>query len=387
MDEKRLIASLEEAIIHSEIVRPGLPLYVTPRIDPGPKARLLEAVRAEEELQVFNNRMHQFMYVGQRLRFEHLVDWLVTRGHEVGPVRAVEDLKRYLGEEQIPFDEVAALAGITVDEGEKVDLGRGILLMPFTDIPDSIEKGSFTLTENVLTPSAALVCKSLSQKYPARGQGPRRLGRVGRRKELEEACMVLTLAGPSAPVFIASWATPEPWVPSVPAFSMSGPASELGAARTTLLSRERYVYAREIHELYAPLGSGLKQALRIPIDRLNQAMRRLKPADAAIDLGISFEALFLSDREPDRGELGFTLRVRVGRYLGSCEEERRELARLVRSIYAMRSSAVHSGSVPAEIEGIKVNELLADGYQVMANGIEKIIREGKIPEWSSVVFA
>ena len=384
MNETRLIAALQEAITHSEIVPLLEPLYVTPRIDPGPRAMLLEAVRAEEELQVFNNRLHLFMYHGERLRFEDLINWLVTRGHEIGPGGAVGDLKRYIGAEQIPFDEVAALAGIAVDEG--VDLGKGIFLMPFTDIPDSGQKTSLTTTENVPAPSAALVCKSFSQKYPVRGRGRRRPGRVGRREELREACTVLTLAGPSTPVFTVSWATPEPWVPSPPVFSLSGPALEFGAARTTLLPRERYAYAREIHELYAPLEKELKQALRIPIERLNQAMRRLQPADAAIDLGISFEALFLSDREPDRGELGFTLRVRVGRYLGSCEQERRELARLVRRIYSIRSAAVHSGSVPTKIEGIGVNQLLADGYQVMASGIEKIIRGRGIPDWSSVVF-
>ncbi len=124
MDEARLVAALQEAVAHSEVVRQQLPFYVTPRIDPEAKSTLLEAVRAEEELQVFNNRYHHFMYLGLRLSFENLISWLVTRGHEVGPVRAVEDLKRYLVEEQIIVDEVVALAGIAVDE--RVDLGEGI---------------------------------------------------------------------------------------------------------------------------------------------------------------------------------------------------------------------------------------------------------------------
>jgi len=397
MDEGRLLAVLQEAIAHSKVETPAgvvhpLIQYMKshiPKIEPGAESKLLEVIRSEGELQIFDNRMQRFLSTASRVTHELLVQWLVARGREVGAARTVEDIKRYLAEQEIPIVEVAVLAGIEVPE--TVDLGGGIRLVPFSEVPESLAK--ISLTQNPYDflmrrrHSAALLCTSLSPKYHAEGDNPEIPYVEGRRRDLHEACMILTLAGPSAPIIVASWTTPEAWVPCGPGGGWSSLGLQFGAPTTTLIPAEKFAYVREVHELYTLLSQEVKQTLRIPIERLNQAIRRLNTADAAIDLGISMESLFFSDRDPDRGELGFTLRVRVARYLGASEEERKELARLVRRIYAARSAAVHSGSVPSEVEGTEVKKLLENGYQMMAKAIDKLIRAGQVPDWTSVVFA
>ena len=53
-----------------------------------------------------------------------------------------------------------------------------------------------------------------------------------------------------------------------------------------------------IHSLFARLSGEMKRRLKVPLERLNQAKRRLKLVDRAIDLGIALESLFLQDDPP-----------------------------------------------------------------------------------------
>lgn len=395
MNEPRLIAALQEVIDSVEVIRYPMsdrdPVMqyaeaVTPKVDRDAFERLMHVISFEEELKMFDNRKHWYLEMTHQMTYKALSYWLVNRGREVGPVEAVENLKRYVVDEKIPFVEVLALVGIEVSEG--VDLGRGIRLVPFDGVPKSAQKiyfGSGGMYLGRPAATAALVCTSVLPKH--HGEDPLPGYPADRRRELVDAWRILTLVGPCAPVQLASWATPEAWVPRnlfITGHSIGG--SEIGPTKETVLSADKFAYAREIHELYAGLSKEMKRPIRIPLERLNQAIRRLELGDAAIDLGISFESLFLSDREPDRGELGFTLRIRVARYLKSSEQERRELARLVQRIYKIRSTAVHTGETLAEVDGIPSKQLLEQGYEVMANSIDKLIRKG-IPDWPSIIFS
>ena len=42
----------------------------------------------------------------------------------------------------------------------------------------------------------------------------------------------------------------------------------------------------------------MKRKLKVPLERLNQAKRRMKLVDRAIDLGIALELLFLQEEPP-----------------------------------------------------------------------------------------
>jgi hypothetical protein len=395
MEENTLVRAVHEAVKSSKRVTDGLiefspwlehhPLYAV-RIEPDAKAKLLEVLSTQQELDVFNNRMQRLLTGARRVSYENLAYWLVFRAHEVGVEQAVKDLGRYLCEERIPFIEVAALIGIRVDDA--IDLSNGIRLIPFHQVPESFAKSVFRprpmdLFDERRLPSAALVCISFSQKCHAEEDSLALKQSEVRQNELLEACRVLTIVGPCAPVCVALWATPEPWVPCGNlGGSWGGPVIEMGIGKEVLLPAEKADDARELLGKYCGLQDYVKKILRVSIERLNLAMRRVDRADAAIDLGIAFESLFLSDLGSDRGERSFRLRVRVARFLGRSPRERGDLAALVRGLYQLRSAAVHGGVVLSggrdEADG-----LLEKGYGVMARSLEKVIRYG-MPNWSEV---
>ncbi len=92
------------------------------------------------------------------------------------------------------------------------------------------------------------------------------------------------------------------------------------------------------------LSEPTKDAVRLPMQRLSLAMRRLTNVDSAIDLGIALESIFLNDLQDDRGELTFRLRIRVTRWMEDDVSKRPNLYQLVGDLYTLRSRAAHSGS-------------------------------------------
>jgi hypothetical protein len=107
--------------------------------------------------------------------------------------------------------------------------------------------------------------------------------------------------------------------------------------------------------------------------------------DAAIDLGVAIDSLFLSERAADRGEQTLTLRLRAARFLGHDPQSRRDLAKLFGTLYRVRSSAVHSGVIDPVIEHQATQALLARGYELTAWAIRKIILEGE-PDWDALLY-
>ncbi len=192
------------------------------------------------------------------------------------------------------------------------------------------------------------------------------------------------LGGPSAPVNLGSWDELSPWVPH----RGSSAAIKLPLNMGGRFEKKSYDWskAKPVHEKWVRLSAKEKRHLRVPLQRLNTAMRREHEVDSAIDLGIALEAVFLSDREPDRGELGFTLRIRAARLLKADRDSRQELSRFMRMLYEMRSSAVHTGEISEVIGGMRVHRILEKGYLLTAQAIEHIIMNGG-PDWQAIVFS
>jgi hypothetical protein len=107
--------------------------------------------------------------------------------------------------------------------------------------------------------------------------------------------------------------------------------------------------------------------------------------DAAIDLGVAIDSLFLSEREADRGEQTLTLRLRAGRFLGHDLESRRDLAKLFGTLYHLRSAAVHTGVINPVSDHQDTQALLTKGYELTARAIRKIIRERE-PDWNALLY-
>ena len=99
---------------------------------------------------------------------------------------------------------------------------------------------------------------------------------------------------PFATEVLVSWLDPPPWAP-VMGVGYSTPPLE-GRRRHDVWTDEHCRAAPKLFETFRSLSAETKDALRLPLQRLSMAMRRLSNVDSAIDLGIALEALFLNDQ-------------------------------------------------------------------------------------------
>src|SRR5262249_46905383 len=305
---------------------------------------------------------------------------------------AVGDLERYLASRDIPYYSVAALAGVKISAESR--FANDIALVPFEAVPDSLQKriyGPRPFDHSPLrpVPSAALLRRTTyPRRHDATLAGGAMIGGLGIPEDLYEAALLLTLAGPSAVAIVGAWFTPEPWVPLGHICSGSAHSNALSvidqfAQRT--LTPEEIEHAIRLHRLYSGLQSTTRNRLAVPLRRFNQALRRSDAIDAAVDLAVSLETLLLGDRT-ERGEIGFTLRIRAARFLGLDVEDRRNIDRQVRGLYGIRSARAERGPAPASVEAQPTGEFLRGAYRLAARAIERAIENGLPGDWMDVVL-
>ena len=106
-----------------------------------------------------------------------------------------------------------------------------------------------------------------------------------------------------------------------------------------------------------------------------------------IDLGIAFEALYLSDVNE---ELTFRLAVRAAWYLGKDKADREKLLTKFGHIYRCRSKAVHSGKLEPTVkfgeESVPVSDFIEKAQDLCRQSILKILEDGKFPDWNSLIL-
>lgn len=344
--------------------------------------KLLEALRAEPTLAISDGKMQVLANQSTRMELSNLAEWLIRRGRDVGTTQAVADLQRYVDASEIPLHSTLGLTGLKVDC--QCDLGFGIALIPWESIPASYHK--HTLSTRFLAslgfkwPSAALVKERLLPKLHVSTEEERQRSRLDD-SEMHDALLCINVVGPFASEVLVSWLDPPQWAPVI-GVTYSMPYPE-GRSRHDAWTSEHCEAASKLFKTFRTLSAGAKDALRVPLQRLSIAMRRLSNVDSAIDLGIALEALFLNDLQDDRGELTFRLRLRVARYLEQNSTNREALFRIIGDLYTLRSKAVHTGQTPKDIKGRTTSELLEEGFQLTAAAIRRHVYEGP-PDWSKV---
>jgi len=142
------------------------------------------------------------------------------------------------------------------------------------------------------------------------------------------------------------------------------------------------------------LNSNVAGKLQIPIDRWIKSKAEWNPVDKIIDLGIAFEALYLSDiSEPT--ELSYRLRLHAAWHLKKKKEDRKALMKEFTEIYKWRSSAVHKGKLPEKkisknkkrpYTQEEVEEFIERAHDLCRESIIKIIEAGKFPDWNSLIL-
>lgn len=140
----------------------------------------------------------------------------------------------------------------------------------------------------------------------------------------------------------------------------------------------------------------LREKLRMPIDRWikskapENTLTPEEPIDKIIDLGIVFEALYLSDVKE---ELIFRLGVRAAWYLGKDKTEREKLLKKFGDIYRCRSNAVHGGQLDEPVrfgeERISIRKFIERVQNLCRDSIMKILNSEQFPDrnyWDSLIL-
>jgi hypothetical protein len=183
---------------------------------------------------------------------------------------------------------------------------------------------------------------------------------------------------------MGSFALMPDWVPDM---GGQGAASYYGVELPSvpIPHNEDWGSVSPLMEAWAKRTPAQREHLRVPLRRINYALRRWSDVDRAIDLGVALEAAFLNDREPERGELSFTIRLRAARFMGLDRESRQRIAKKTGFLYRLRSIAVHSGTIKNERDGQNTHEALKEGVTFAATVLAKQIMSGP-PDWADVVF-
>jgi hypothetical protein len=196
--------------------------------------------------------------------------------------------------------------------------------------------------------------------------------------ELHDALLCIGISGPFGPEWTESWLDPPPWAP------VSGhvytPAYLEGPPHYDTWTEDHCLTTTRLFSIFQGLSERTKDALRLPMRRLNSAMRRISRADRAIDLGIALEALFLSDLDEDRGEITFRLSLRMARYLRHDSEKRTSVFKTAKKLYGLRSTAIHTGQISADKA---TSEILQEGSLLTAEAIRRFIEDGP-PNWQAI---
>ena len=259
------------------------------------------------------------------------------------------------------------------------------------DTPDSFGKVMFDTSQSMLHlpgPTVTLIrqIKLPRIHFDPGSEYPRELVHAGTVPvEVDEARLALTLVGPCAPVSFGFWLVPDKSVPVLVGSWVSSAGSvELGATRK--FEADDRIKAPIVVEQYRSLASAVKDWVRVPLSRLNAALRRRSMVDSAVDLRVAMEALFLHDLDDDRGELTLRVRIRAARLLGRDLIQRRALFKLFGDLYALGSTAVHTGRLPPSHGGRSTQTLLEEGYSTVAKAIEEVMSRGPI-DWTDVTLS
>jgi hypothetical protein len=100
-----------------------------------------------------------------------------------------------------------------------------------------------------------------------------------RARDLEGACLSLTVIHGAAPTPVAHWWEPEEWIPCTPqrGRAFSGHMYDIiNVSQLTINTDALRARAQSIHRSFAGLAEGMKRKLRVPLERLNQAKRRME---------------------------------------------------------------------------------------------------------------
>ncbi len=125
------------------------------------------------------------------------------------------------------------------------------------------------------------------------------------------------------------------------------------------------------------------ESLRLAVRRLAASRSRrgrLGVEDRVLDTAIALEIMY----GPERGALTYKLKTRAAYFLGKSAKERKEISKKVGVFYDARSFIVHGKKGKPRVS---LEEALAHGFEIAANTLRKLLRNGSVPDWDEVVLS
>ena len=170
---------------------------------------------------------------------------------------------------------------------------------------------------------------------------------------------------------------------------ISGPFGNAVEAGQSEIDKAKCLYDRLTN-----LNTETLEKLQIPIGRWIKSHTYRDSVDKMIDLGIAFEALYLSDIS-ETTELSFRLRLRLRAswFLGEDKAHRQELMKNFSKIYDWRSKVVHTGKLPYKNSKRKTpftrqeaTEFIEKAQDLCRESIIKILEDGEFPDWNNLIL-
>jgi len=310
--------------------------------------------------------------------------WLPRRAITVGAAQAASDLTRFLEASTFPYTVWVALSGVFTDRN--VQFAPNLWLRYARDDLPEVLRPTGLLRSLLHLPTAVLV-EQRDQRYERKPEGAER-GFRSAPLESDDVINCLSLVRiPAVPFIVGLLCEPADWVPLQGYLHF--PRSLESTGHQTRLWREHTEWAQELYHRFRDLPDDFKKRLRLPMWRLNAAMRRRHDADKAIDLGIALEALFL--RGSDAADKRYQVAVRCAFLLGQTPAAKHRAFQLAGVIYHLRNRAVHRGEIDAgdlkePFKGAKLESVLHDGGRLVAEAASRFIEAREEPDWDALVL-
>ena len=148
---------------------------------------------------------------------------------------------------------------------------------------------------------------------------------------------------------------------------------------------------KDLYKLLANPSSNIGEKLKIPIDRWIKSKVEDNSIDKVIDLGIAFEALYLSETDYNR-EIRFRFSLHAAWHLGEKDKERRKaLMKEFKAIYDWRSTVVHTGKLPNKTKRTpftpeEVEMFITKAQDLCRDSILKVLEDGEFPDWNDLIL-
>jgi hypothetical protein len=390
-EEETLIAALECALsvaakarsVDHGLLFQILSLRDAPDSAPKEFRELLSVVQTTPVLEVFDHANQCALGHWEPVNSRFLIQWLISRGQQVGSKQAVNDVARYLDSETIEVTAILAIDGFTVERN--IELGEYELVawdsVVMTDTKWHVAaRGLF----GGITPTAAVIRRLEIRRVHVRPwESPGPNVSLSIEPALDVLRCVTAVAGAGFRL-LHYWHEPEEWAPWAVSRSTFGVDSTTHPWPTDL-SEPLVSQLRESVSHLRKLDESNRLRLRVPLDRLNRSyLAGMRSVDKAIELGITLESLYAPAKLSEG--IAFAVRTRAARFLGGSLEERRGTVTTLRDVYDLRSRAVHAGRFDAEGAPKKwrddafVRKVLEEGQRLVGQSLVKVIQEGE-PNW------